>query len=54
MDFSLVVEGGSNGFASIVKGSYDLYNAAGGPQGYVDGLSSHQMLLWIESNFIWF
>lgn len=37
MDFSLVVTGGETGFAAVVRGSYDLYNPTGDPQGYLDG-----------------
>ncbi|KAH6949729.1 hypothetical protein BKA56DRAFT_738823 [Ilyonectria sp. MPI-CAGE-AT-0026] len=35
MDFSLLVDGGDEGFAAV-EGSYDVYNPGGEPTGYVD------------------
>ncbi|KAL0930640.1 metallo-beta-lactamase superfamily protein [Colletotrichum truncatum] len=44
MDFSLLVEGGDDGFAAVVRGSYDLYSPGGQPQGYLDGLLSSYLI----------
>ncbi|KAH9225404.1 hypothetical protein K456DRAFT_1731948 [Colletotrichum gloeosporioides 23] len=44
MDFSLIVNGGETGFAAVVKGSYDLYNPTGDPQGYLDGLLASYLI----------
>ncbi|KAJ0332927.1 hypothetical protein COL5a_001655 [Colletotrichum fioriniae] len=38
MDFSIVAEGGGNGYAAVTRGSYNLYNPSGEPQGYLDVL----------------
>ncbi|KAJ0344348.1 hypothetical protein COL154_010862 [Colletotrichum chrysophilum] len=44
MDFSLIVNGGETGFAAVVRGSYDLYNPTGDPQGYLDGLLASYLI----------
>ncbi|KAK1673621.1 hypothetical protein BDP55DRAFT_555965 [Colletotrichum godetiae] len=46
MDFSIVVEGGENqrGYAAVTRGSYNLYNPTGEPQGYVDGLLASYLI----------
>ncbi|KAF9878639.1 hypothetical protein CkaCkLH20_04131 [Colletotrichum karsti] len=44
MDFSIVVGGGANGFAAVTRGSYNLYNPAGEPQGYLDGLLASYLI----------
>ncbi|KAH7141949.1 hypothetical protein EDB81DRAFT_899393 [Dactylonectria macrodidyma] len=44
MDFSLLIEGGDEGFAAVVEGSYNLYNPGGEPAGYVDGLLASYLI----------
>ncbi|CAN9426199.1 unnamed protein product [Alternaria alternata] len=39
MDYSMVVQGGHDGFAAVVRGSYNIYDPSGGPTGYTDGIS---------------
>ncbi|KAF5026944.1 hypothetical protein F66182_974 [Fusarium sp. NRRL 66182] len=43
MDFSLLIEGGDDGFAAVVQGSYDMYNPGGEPSGYTDGRTLGQL-----------
>ncbi|KAH7384600.1 hypothetical protein BKA66DRAFT_462501 [Pyrenochaeta sp. MPI-SDFR-AT-0127] len=38
VDYSLVLEGGNEGFAAIVEGSYSIWLPETPPQGYLDGL----------------
>ncbi|KXH33025.1 hypothetical protein CSIM01_05160 [Colletotrichum simmondsii] len=44
MDFSIVAEGGENGYAAVTRGSYNLYNPSGEPQGYLDGLLASYLI----------
>ena len=40
MDYSMIVKGGKEGFASVVRGSYNIYDPSGEPTGYTDGAYS--------------
>ncbi|EXF77874.1 hypothetical protein CFIO01_04128 [Colletotrichum fioriniae PJ7] len=44
MDFSIIAEGGGNGYAAVTRGSYNLYNPSGEPQGYLDGLLASYLI----------
>ncbi|KAK1710317.1 uncharacterized protein BDZ83DRAFT_724054 [Colletotrichum acutatum] len=44
MDFSIVAEGGENGYAAVTRGSYNLYNPSGEPEGYLDGLLASYLI----------
>ncbi|KAL5583885.1 hypothetical protein FOVSG1_015236 [Fusarium oxysporum f. sp. vasinfectum] len=44
MEYSFVIEGGDNGFAAVVEGSYSVIDPDGEASGYVDGLLASYLI----------
>ncbi|KAI4681600.1 hypothetical protein J4E81_009960 [Alternaria sp. BMP 2799] len=44
MDYSVVVQGGDDGFAAVVRGSYALFDPTAAPEGYLDGYLAAYMI----------
>ncbi|KAI4923034.1 uncharacterized protein J4E92_007785 [Alternaria infectoria] len=44
MDYSVVVQGGDDAFAAVVRGSYALFDPTAAPEGYLDGYLAAYMI----------
>lgn len=45
MDYSVVVQGGDDAFAAVVRGSYALFDPTAAPEGYLDGITSTEIFV---------
>ena len=45
MDYSVVVQGGDDGSAAVVRGSFALFDPTAAPEGYLDGTTASKTLV---------